>query len=303
MVGGTKPESGQRSTAWAVGQALMLHAVVLALLIAGLSQSPNASTPGARGTINVDLIAPSSLSAAMQHTLSPPIEQPPTVMDAPPPEPTLPEPLAEPETPVEPAVAETVVPQAQTAGGETGSTSAGEAVQANQDLSAQAFSDRRLRVLAIRRANRASQSFPVTRTAGATRNEQPSEVSRRAQPAMPAMPVGISLDPAWLSGLAIAADADAASLLLAYEEQLQASILRNWDIPEDLPLDQPCLVTIEQSPQGEVLRITVDELCPLQEAASASIHDALMASQPLPRQGFEALRIETLHLVFQRHAP
>lgn len=301
MVGGTGPESGRRSTAWAVGQALLLHAVVLALLIAGLSQSPDASAPGARGTINVDLIAPSSLSAAMQHTLSPPIEQPPTVMDAPPPEPTLPEPLAEPETPVEQDLAENVIPQAQTAGGEVGSTGAGEAVQANQDLSAQAFSDRRLRVLAIRRANRASQTFSVARTAGATQHRQPPGISSLAQPALRSATVGISLDPAWRSALAI--DADAESLLLAYEEQLRDSILHNWDIPDDPALDQPCLVAIEQSPQGEVLRITVDELCPLQEAASASIHDALMASQPLPHQGFEALQIQTLSLVFQTNDP
>ncbi|MBA3486158.1 MAG: hypothetical protein H0T88_03020 [Lysobacter sp.] len=320
MAAGIGSESRHASMAWAVGQALLLHAVVLALLIAGLSGSPDAPAPGARGTINVDLIASSSLSAAMQHTLSPPIPQPTPVEAAPPPEPALPEPLAEPETPAEPSVAETIIPQAQTAGGETGSTAAGEALQANPDLSAQAFSDRRLRVLAIRRANRASQTFPVARTAAGTPHRQPARVSGSPQarvpgsaqarvsgsaqastPATPPEPVGITLDATWRSS--IGTDADSERLLAAYEEHLQASLLPNWLIPDDVPFDQPCLVTIKQSPQGEVLQVLVDELCPFQEDAKASIHDALLASQPLPYEGFEALPIQTLSLVFQRHAP
>lgn len=303
MAGGIGSERRHASMAWAVGQALLLHAVVLAL-IAGLSGSPDAPAPGARGTINVDLIASSSLSAAMQHTLSPPIPQPTTVEEVPPPEPALPEPLAEPETPVEPSVVETVIPQAQTAGGETGSTGAGEALQANPDLSVQAFSDRRLRVLAIRRANRASQTFPVARSAAGTPYRQPARVSGSVQartPATPLEPVGISLDATWRSS--IGTDADSERLLAAYEKQLQVSLLPNWFIADDVPFDQPCLVTIEQSPQGEVLQVLVDELCPFQEDAKAAIHDALLASQPLPHEGFEALSIQTLSLVFQRHAP
>lgn len=297
------PGSRQDSMAWAVGQALLLHAVVLTLLIAGLSRSPDRPAPGARGTINVDLMASSSLSAAMQHTLSPPVPQPTMVENAPLPEPTVPEP-AEPETPVEPIVAETVIPQAQTAGGEVGSTGAGEAVQANPDLSAQAFSDRRLRVLAIRRANRASQSFPMSRAAaGGVPQRQPTRLAGPAQAstsAAPPEPSGISLDATWRSS--IASDVASEHLLAAYEEELQAVILPHWLIPDDLPFDQPCQVTIEQSPAGEVLQVSVDESCPLPEDARASIRDALLASQPLPFEGFEALPRETLSLVFQRPA-
>lgn len=307
-IGAQRRHSGM---AWAVGQALLLHIAVLAVLIAGLSGSPEAPSPGARGTINVDLMASSALSAAMQHTLSPPIPPPTAVDEAPPPEPALPEPPvepevpAEPETPVEPSVPETIIPQAQTAGGESGSTGAGEALRANPDLSVQEFSDRRLRVLAIRRANRASQTFSVSRSTHVAAQRQPAaRVSGSVQARTPATlpePVGIRLDATWVSSI----DTDAAGerLLTAYEEQLQASILPNWLIPEAAPFDQSCLVSIEQSAQGEILNILVDELCPFPEDAKASIHDALLASQPLPYEGFETLPIRAISLDFRRHAP
>ncbi len=315
---------------WSIGKALLLHAALLTLLIGSLWGRSVAPGSVARGSINVDLIAPSSLSAAMQHTLNPPTPTPvPEPLPVAPPDPALPEPVpaeVEPvdpatvsETPPAPSTAAAVIPKPQTAGGEAGSTGAGEEFKADPKLAEQVFGDRRLRVLQIHRENRARQTFAATKSVGPQgprtrtragaqtdpwiRPQRNAAVDRAASASVVLDPAAsITVDPStWPDA---SDDADEAALRSQYEEALRAAILAHWIAPAGLPLDQPCRVVIERARQpGVPAQVRVDDACPLDESGRASIREAIEAAQPLPHEGFEVLQAPALQLDFRRQVP
>ena len=263
----------------ALVEALGLHAVLFALMFAGLNWTRSNVAEAAHGeVIEADLVDPSALSAAMRSALqrepaqpSPPVEQP---VVEPEPEP-LPEPIVEPEPPPpvpEPAPVEQERVQRDAPSPDVAKVPKEQDEKRKQpeqvDLDAQkqkALAEiRRQRELAAKERTQAEMRAQQLADARASQTDA-------ASPASP--PRG---NPNSRS-----------SNQAAYIVALQDAILRQWTRPESVKLDDVCQVLIRQIPGGEVVSVEIAPSCPYDALGRRSVEAAILKASPLPYAGFE----------------
>ena len=266
-------------TRTALLQALGLHAVLFALMFAGLNWTRSNVAEAAHGeVIEADLVDPSALSAAMRSALlrepvqpPPPVEQP---VVEPEPEP-LPGPIVEPEPPPpvpEPAPVEQERVQRDAPSPDVAKVPKEQDEKRKQpeqvDLDAQkqkALAEiRRQRELAAKERTQAEMRAQQLADARASQTDA-------ASPASP--PRG---NPNSRS-----------SNQAAYIVALQDAILRQWTRPESVKLDDVCQVLIRQIPGGEVVSVEITPSCPYDALGRRSVEAAILKASPLPYAGFE----------------
>ena len=266
-------------TRTALLQALGLHAVLFALMFAGLNWTRSNVAEAAHGeVIEADLVDPSALSAAMRSALlrepvqpPPPVEQP---VVEPEPQP-LPEPIVEPEPPPpvpEPAPVEQERVQRDAPSPDVAKVAKEQDEKRKQpeqvDLDAQkqkALAEiRRQRELAAKERTQAEMRAQQLADARASQTDA-------ASPASP--PRG---NPNSRS-----------SNQAAYIVALQDAILRQWTRPESVKLDDVCQVLIRQIPGGEVVSVEITPSCPYDALGRRSVEAAILKASPLPYAGFE----------------
>ena len=266
-------------TRTALLQALGLHAVLFALMFAGLNWTRSNVAEAAHGeVIEADLVDPSAVSAAMRTALlrepvqpPPPVEQP---VVEPEPQP-LPEPIVEPEPPPpvpEPAPVEQERVQRDAPSPDVAKVPKEQDEKRKQpeqvDLDAQkqkALAEiRRQRELAAKERTQAEMRAQQLADARASQTDA-------ASPASP--PRG---NPNSRS-----------SNQAAYIVALQDAILRQWTRPESVKLDDVCQVLIRQIPGGEVVSVEIAPSCPYDALGRRSVEAAILKASPLPYAGFE----------------
>lgn len=292
-------------TSIALVQAILLHALLFALLFAGLQWSRDSVALSAQGEpIEADLVTVNDLSASMRRALQrkpdeaalaepEPKSEPlpaPLSEDVPPPSQpkVLPPPVPEP-APVEQEKVQRDAPSPQVAKVPREQEEKrkqppqieldAKTKQAEADAKKKkAEEDRKLKELAeIRKlreqatrdrslAEQRAQQLADTRTGGGT----PSPGNRGTDP----------------------------SLTAKYAAALQQAILRQWTRPETVPLGQRCRISIRQIPGGEVTDVDISPSCPFDALGKRSVEAAVLKASPLPYAGFEAVFNRNLDLNF-----
>lgn len=283
-------------TSIALVQAILLHALLFALLFAGLQWSRNSVALSAQGEpIEADLVTVNDLSASMRRALqrkpdeaalaepepkSEPLPAPLSEDVPPPPQPkVLPPPVPEP-APVEQEKVQRDAPSPQVAKvPREQEEKRKQPTQAELDAKKQQAENarklkelaeiRKLREQAARDRNLAeqrAQQLADTRTGGGT----PSPGNRGTDP----------------------------SLTAKYAAALQQAILRQWTRPETVPLGQRCRISIRQIPGGEVTDVDISPSCPFDALGKRSVEAAVLKASPLPYAGFEAVFNRNLDLNF-----
>ncbi len=84
-----------------------------------------------------------------------------------------------------------------------------------------------------------------------------------------------------------------------YAAALQAAILSKWTRPETVPVGARCRLVIKQLPGGELITAEVSSPCAYDEQGRRSIEAAVLKAQPLPYAGFEKVFARTVTLNFE----
>lgn len=269
-------------TRTAMLQALGLHAVLFALMFAGLQWTRPSLPEAARGdVIEADLVDAGDLSAAMQRALRQPprvppqpvVEPLPTPVEEPPPAlpealpPPVPEPAPQDQEAVQrdglaPGVAE--VPREQEA---TRRQPDQAELEARQQEEAERLKEQRIAEIRqkIEQARKAREL--------AEQRQQQLADARATASSSSARPLGTP-------------EEDAAKMA-AYGVAITAAVERQWIRPDSVRAGQRCQVLIVQVPGGDVVEVQVSPNCPFDELGRRSLEAAVRKASPLPYAGFE----------------
>lgn len=269
-------------TRTAMLQALGLHAVLFALMFAGLQWTRPSLPEAARGdVIEADLVDAGDLSAAMQRALRQPprvppqpvVEPLPTPVEEPPPAlpealpPPVPEPAPQDQEAVQrdglaPGVAE--VPREQEA---TRRQPDQAELEARQQEEAERLKEQRIAEIRqkIEQARKAREL--------AEQRQQQLADARATASSSSARPLGTP-------------EGDAAKMA-AYGVAITAAVERQWIRPDSVRAGQRCQVLIVQVPGGDVVEVQVSPNCPFDELGRRSLEAAVRKASPLPYAGFE----------------
>ena len=269
-------------TRTAMLQALGLHAVLFALMFAGLQWTRPSLPEAARGdVIEADLVDASDLSAAMQRAMRQPprvppqpvVEPLPTPVEEPPPAlpealpPPVPEPAPQDQEAVQrdglaPGVAE--VPREQEA---TRRQPDQAELEARQQEEAERLKEQRIAEIRqkIEQARKAREL--------AEQRRQQLADARATASSSSARPLGTP-------------EGDAAKMA-AYGVAIQTAVERQWIRPDSIRAGQRCQVLIVQVPGGDVVEVQVSPNCPFDELGRRSLEAAVRKASPLPYAGFE----------------
>jgi colicin import membrane protein len=263
-------------------QAVGMHAVLFALMLAGLHWTrSNVVDPPRGDVIEADLIDPSALSASMRRALQrdpkelpKPVVQPEPVPPEPVPDP-IPEPLPKPvvdELPPPPIREPDRVDQEKVQRDADAPDPAQvqreqEAMRRQQQADLDAEREKKLAEI---RKQREQAAREVTR---AEQRAQQLADARAQQQQSKAPPPG---------------DPNSRALHNAsYIAAIQAAILRQWTRPESVLIGQQCQVRILQIPGGEVVDVQVSPSCPYDALGRRSVEAAVRKASPLPYAGYE----------------
>ncbi|WP_374382980.1 protein TolA [Thermomonas sp.] len=269
-------------TRTAMLQALGLHAVLFALMFAGLQWTRPSLPEAARGdVIEADLVDAGDLSAAMQRALRQPprvppqpvVEPLPTPVEEPPPAlpealpPPVPEPAPQDQEAVQrdglaPGVAE--VPREQEA---TRRQPDQAELEARQQEEAERLKEQRIAEI----RQKIEQARKV-RELAEQRRQQLAD-ARATASSSSARPLGTP-------------EGDAAKMA-AYGVAITAAVERQWIRPDSVRAGQRCQVLIVQVPGGDVVEVQVSPNCPFDELGRRSLEAAVRKASPLPYAGFE----------------
>ena len=269
-------------TRTAMLQALGLHAVLFALMFAGLQWTRPSLPEAARGdVIEADLVDAGDLSAAMQRALRQPprvppqpvVEPLPTPVEEPPPAlpealpPPVPEPAPQDQEAVQrdglaPGVAE--VPREQEA---TRRQPDQAELEARQQEEAERLKEQRIAEI----RQKIEQARKV-RELAEQRRQQLAD-ARATASSSSARPLGTP-------------EGDAAKMA-AYGVAIQTAVERQWIRPDSIRAGQRCQVLIVQVPGGDVVEVQVSPNCPFDELGRRSLEAAVRKASPLPYAGFE----------------
>ena len=246
-------------TKLALLQAAGLHAVLFALMFAGLHWTrSNIVEPAQGDVIEADLIDPSALSASLQRAL----QRDPTALPEPVVDEMPPPPLQEPEK-----VDQDKVQKDADAPDPAKELREQDAKRRQQQVDLDA--EREKQLAAIRK-----QREQATRevTMAEQRAQQLADAKSRQQQSK-APPPGDPNSRAIHNASYIAA--------------LQAAILRQWIRPESVRMGEECQVVIRQIPGGEVVSVQIAASCPYDELGRRSVEAAVLKASPLPYAGYE----------------
>lgn len=279
-------------TRTALLQALGLHAVLFAMMFAGLQWTRSNVAEAAQGeVIEADLIDPTALGAAMRSALQRTPEALPQPVVEPEPLPPEPEPLPEPipealPPPVpdpEPVEQEKVQRDAESP--EVAKVPREQEEKRKQPTQAELDAQKRDQQLAEIRKQR--EKAARERTQAEMRAQQLADA--RAQQAS-----------ASNSAPAPRGDPDSRSAVNAlYSVALKDAITRQWTRPESIPIGVPCQVRIRQIPGGEVVDVQVSAGCPYDQLGKRSLEAAVLKASPLPYAGFEEVFSRDVILTFR----
>lgn len=279
----------------AVALALLVHALLGALLFAGLWWTRDSADAAAAGGVQADVVGVEALPASMRRALArtpEPVEPEPEPLPEPEPEPD-PEPEPVPETPApQPAPQETLpdpapVDQDEVVDAPTPVRARETRVQEEKrrqeqaDLTAER--ERQERAQRLER-ERLEQLAEIRRRRAAASRE-----ARLAQERLEQLSAARSGSAAEESARADAAasGADDDGLRGRYAAALQEAIRAKWTRPGDIPAGALCVLRIRQLPGGEVVDVEVQSPCVFDARGRDSIERAVLAAEPLPYAGFE----------------
>ncbi len=262
----------------ALVQALGLHALLFALMFAGLHWTRSNIAQAAQGdVIEADRIDPSALSASMRRALQrdpkplpkPVIEPkpaPPDPLPDPLPQPVVqdlpPPPISEPDT-----VDQEKVQRDADAPDPAKVQREQEAKQRQQQADLDAERQKQLADIRKQR-EQAARELSI-----AEQKAQQLADAKAQQPQSKAPPPG---------------DPNSRALHNAsYIAAIQSAILRQWTRPESVRIGQECQVLIRQIPGGEVVSVQVSPDCPYDELGRRSVEAAVLKASPLPYAGYE----------------
>jgi colicin import membrane protein len=300
----------------AVVAALALHALLFALMFAGMWWTRTVAPVSAAGPeIEADLVDPNALSAPLRRALDAPVQPPQPEPQPPQPEDTTPPPQPEPAPRPEDSQ---VVPQPQAQEPiPVPDTREQERVEREAEAARQAAREQE--------EKRRQEQIDLTER---KRQEEAEKKQRLAQQEIARKLDGIrgarasakraadlaeqklrQLAQASAAAAQPAADSSAApppgnngadnGLLARYKVALNAAIVQNWTRPDTVPLGQTCRIAIRQIPGGTVISAKVDPSCPYDELGRRSIEAAVLKAQPLPYAGFEPVFARDLLLTFR----
>lgn len=307
-------------TAQAIGLAVLLHGLLLAMLFFGMLWNWRSAPISAAGSpISAELASTADLSAAMQRTLRnrpKPIEEPkplpepqqepeeaaplpqpepePTPQDSPNPQQKSPQDfIVNPDNRSQEAVVEQPTPTPST----EKELQEEKRRQDQVDLTEQQRQEeaQRQRRLSEMELERQKQLEDIRR-----RREQAAREANLAQEKLKQL----------ADARAVEASENAAApppgnqgvdtgLAAAYAAALQAAIVDKWTRPDTVPLGTQCRLNIRQLPGGRVLSAEVSSPCAYDEQGRRSIEAAVLKAQPLPYAGFESVFQRTLILNFR----
>jgi len=305
-------------TTRAVVLALLVHALLFALLFAGLWWTREDTDVSAAGSpVSAELMSASDLSAAMRRTLQSrpePVKQPP----APPtPSPDDVQPLPQPIP--EPSPQDSPVPQQQLAQEQVPEPSPIEQEKVDRDAISEETraqeqeEKRRQEQIDLTERERQDEAEKKQRLAEQQKQDELKKIQdeiaktrREADLAEQKLKQIADLKAAQASKQAATSappppgnNGVDAGLLARYQAALQAAILNQWQRPDSVPLGQRCRITIRQLPGGEVIDVQVSPSCPYDEAGRRSVEAAVLRAQPLPYAGFERVFARQLDLNFE----
>jgi colicin import membrane protein len=298
--------------------ALALHALLFALLFAGMWWTRTAAPVSAAGPqIEADLVDPNALAAPLRRALDAPAEREPE------PAPPEPEPVAPPPQPIpEPRPEDSQVepqPQAQ-APVPVPDTREQERVEREAEAARQAAREqeekRRQEQIDLTERKRQEEAEKKQRLAEQAKQREIARKLEQIRAEREKARRAADLAEQKLRQLADARKqaAEAASTTAApppgnegvdpglaarYAAALTEAIQRNWTRPDSVPLGQRCVINIRQVPGGNVIDAKVDPSCPYDELGRRSIEAAVLKAQPLPYAGFEAVFNRNLKLNFE----
>lgn len=278
----------------ALVEAIGLHAVLFALMFAGLNWTRSNTAEATAGEpIEAELVDPGTLSDVMRRALdreAEPLPQPvPEPVEEPLPVPVpeeAPAPLPEPEpTPATPATPPPPVPdpapveqervRRDAPSPEVAKVPREQEARRKQPDQAELDAQRRQqeereRQRKLDEIRRQREQAARERTQAEMRAQQLADAKASA-PTRP--PAG---DPAATS-----------SKRAEYSVALMNAILRQWTRPESVQLGQVCQVLIRQLPGGEVVAVEVSPSCPYDALGRRSVEAAIFKASPLPYAGYE----------------
>ncbi|MFN7136701.1 MAG: protein TolA [Thermomonas sp.] len=282
-------------TGIAIAQALLLHALLFALLFAGLRWSQRNVALAAQGDpIEADLVAASDLSAPLQRALrrAPAEAPPPEPLPKPlPEEPTptpppaqraLPPPVPEP-SPVEQEKVQRDAPSPQVAKVPREQEEKRRAPDQAELESKKQVEAERQRLRQIEELRRLREQVARERTQAEMRAQQLADARTAAASPAPPPPGSRGADP---------------GLQARYAAALQQAIARQWTRPDSVPLGQRCRLTIHQIPGGEVTSVDISPGCPYDALGRRSVEVAVLKASPLPYAGYESVFSRILELNF-----
>lgn len=288
----------------AVVQAVLVHAVLVALLFGGLWLSRDPVQASAGGGVEADVVDVGALSAATRRALAAEAETPPE------PEP---EPLPEPEP--EPEVEPTPQPLPQEPLPEPEPVDQDEVVDAPTPVRATETAPqeekRRQEQVDLTEVRERQQQAQAQARLKEQREQQLAEIRRRrAAAAREARLAQERLEQLTASRSGSAAEESARSDAAAsgagnddlkgrYAAALQEAIRAKWTRPDSVAAGALCRLVIRQLPGGEVVDAQVSSPCVYDEQGRRSIEAAVLKAQPLPYAGFEPVFQRTLILNFR----
>lgn len=305
-------------TRTAVVSALLLHALLFALMYAGMRWTRTMAPVSAAGPeIEADLVDPNALAAPLRRALDAPAARepepaPPQPREtAPPPQP-LPEPRPEDSQVAPQPQAQERVPVPDNREQERVEREAEAARQAQREQEEK----RRQEQLDLTERKRQEEAEKKQRLAQQQQQQDIARKLEKIRAEREQAKKAADLAEQKLRQLADArarnsADATAAAspppgnngvdkdLSARYAAALREAILRNWTRPDSVPLGQRCVIVIRQVAGGTVIDAKVDPSCPYDELGRRSIEAAVLKAQPLPYAGFEAVFNRTLKLNFE----
>ena len=309
-------------TAQAFGFALLLHALLFAVMFAGLWWTRSAAPASAPGSMAAEVVDASALSAAMQRTLrsrpepaeavvpepepedAAPLPQPlpePAPQDAPTPQQRAPQDfIPEPDTREQEAVVAQPTPIKATETRVQEAKRRQEQVDLTAERERQLEAERKQRLSQMEREKEQQLADIRRLRALASRDAKVAEANLKRIAQARADSASEDAARADASARPPAGNNGAdAGLAARYASALQAAIVAKWIRPDSIPAGAVCRLVIRQLPGGEVMDVEVSSPCAYDEAGRTSIEKAVLKAEPLPYQGFEAVFQRTLILNFR----
>lgn len=301
--------------------ALALHALLFALLFAGMWWTRTAAPVSAAGPqIEADLVDPNALAAPLRRALDAPAQREPEPppqpeQSAPPPQP-LPEPRPEDSQVAPQPDAQAPVPEPDTREQERVEREAEAARRAEREQEEKRRQEQ-IDLTERKRQEEAEKKQRLARQAAQQAKQQ--EIARQLEKIRAEREKAKKAADLAEQKLRQLADATAkasqpsassaapppgndgadAGLLARYKAALNAAIVQNWTRPDTVPLGQTCRISIRQVAGGTVIKAQVDPSCPYDELGRRSIEAAVLKAQPLPYAGFESVFRRDLLLTFE----